>query len=92
MLENSTGACQVVLLSDGHHNCGASPRAVAKKIKEKAILECVGIGGRPSDVDTRLMKAIASERPDGTKRYRWIGEREELVKHFTDLAGGISRS
>jgi Mg-chelatase subunit ChlD len=84
--------CQIVLLSDGWHNCGASPLATAAKLKRRAVIECVGIGGRPNDVDEVLMREIASARPDGFKRYRWIGDPVGLVDHFQQLAGGITRS
>ena len=52
---------------------------------------CIGIGGAPHDVDEPLMKHIASEYPDGSKRYRWIGDKERLAQHFHCLAGRITR-
>ena len=83
---------QVVLLSDGHNNRGPSPRTVAELIKRLAIVETVGIGGTPWCVDAALLKAIASFHPNGSKRYRWIGNRNNLIEHFDALAGGLSRS
>jgi len=83
--------CQVVLLSDGH-NTGGSPRNVAGELREFAVIECVGIGGRPDDVDETLLKALASAGSDGTPRYRWIGDKERLVRHFHNLAGRITRA
>ena len=83
--------CQVVLLSDGH-NTGRSPRKIADELKEFAVVECVGIGGRPTDVDEALLKGLASSDPAGKPMYRWIGDRERLVRHFHDLAGRITRS
>jgi len=83
--------CQVVLLSDGHNTDG-SPRRVAEELKKFAVVECVGIGGRPADVDEALLKALASVGPDGEPRYRWIGDRERLVRHFHHLAGRITRA
>ena len=53
---------------------------------------CIGIGGTPHDVDESLMRDIASEYPDGSKRYRWIGDKERLAQHFHCLAGRITRS
>ena len=91
LLSHSQRDCQVVFLSDGE-NTGHSPYPVAAKLREKAVINCVGIGGSPSDVDEGLMKKVASEYPDGSKRYRWIGDRERLVKHFQNLAGRITRS
>jgi len=82
---------QVIVLSDGHHNTGVSPINLADRMRRCAIIECVGIGGQPSAVDEALMKAIASAYPDGRKRYRWIGDKAELVEHYRDLAGRLSR-
>ena len=83
--------CQVIVLSDGHHNKGPSPRGVAGRLQARAVVETVGIGGRRTDVDEALMMDIASAYPDGTKRYRWIGDKDRLVRHFEELAGGLSR-
>ena len=83
--------CQVVLLSDGH-NTGGSPRNGANELKTFTTVECVGIGGRPTDVDEALLKGLASVGPNGEPRYRWIGDKERLVRHFHDLAGRITRS
>lgn len=90
LLKNGPG--QVIALTDGHHNEGPGPANIAHDLKQLAVLECVGIGGSPSDVDETLLKEIASPYPDGTKRYRWIGDKEQLVRHFHNLAGGITRS
>jgi hypothetical protein len=83
--------CQVVLLSDGH-NTGGNPNKVAASLKRLAVIETVGIGGSPRDVDEKLLCAIASENPDGSKRYRWIGDKQRLVQHFHELAGRIRRA
>lgn len=92
LLRCSHGPCQVVLLSDGHHNTGPGPESVATHLKKNAVIECVGIGGSPSTVDEPLLKDIASPFPDGSKRYRWIGDSDQLVEHFEDLAGRITRA
>ncbi len=92
MLKKRPGNNQVVLLTDGHHNTGPSPQHVAGQLRDLAVLETVGIGGAPRDVDAKLLKAISSSYPDGTKRYRWIGDSEKLVQHFQTLAGRITRS
>ncbi len=91
LLARSSGPRQVVLLTDGH-NTERDPLFIAKKLKRGTVVDCVGIGARPEDVDEELLRAIASEYPDGSKRYRWIGEKERLIRHFTELAGRISRS
>jgi Mg-chelatase subunit ChlD len=81
--------CQVVLLTDGHAD--RSPRRPANALKEFSVIECVGIGGSPDDVDTSLLTDLASAYPDGRKRYRWIGDEEQLIQHFHNLAGAIRR-
>ena len=90
LLQDRRRTCQVVLLTDGH-NTGRSPLKVAQEIKKFAVIECVGIGGSPGDVDESLLKQIASAYPDGRKRYRWIGQKDQLIQHFHNLAGGIRR-
>ncbi len=84
---------RIVLLTDGHHNSGPCPKPIARALKRAGVcIDCVGIGGSPSDVDENLLRKIASSYPDGSKRYRWIGESEKLVQHFQTLAGRITRS
>ena len=91
ILKNRQQDAQAVLLTDGCHNTGADPRPVANQLKQFTTIECIGIGPR-SEVDEELLRNIASRYPDGTPRYRWIGDREGLVQEFKNLAGRISRS
>ena len=63
LLGRSARACQVVLLSDGYHNTGPKPGPVAERLRQRAVLECVGIGGAPRDVDESLLKSMASGVP-----------------------------
>ena len=91
LLRDHARTCQVVLLTDGH-NTGRTPQKLADRLKEFAIIECIGIGGSPADVDEALLRRIASAYPDGKKRYRWIGQKEQLIKHFHNLAGAIRRA
>ncbi len=90
LFNSSDRSCQVVLLTDGH-STERNPRNVAKKLKEYAVIECVGIGGSPEDVDEPILREIASTYPNGKKRYRWIGQKEQLIKHFHHLAGAIRK-
>lgn len=90
LLRNASGYKKVILLSDGYHNVSMGPRQIADQLKRQATIECVGIGGSPRSVDERLLRYIASKRRDGTKRYRWIGDKVQLVKHFREL-GRLSR-
>ena len=92
VLEGSKQIWQVILLTDGFHNSGPSPIQIAEKLKEFATVECVGIAGTAEDVESDLLKKIASSYPDGKPRYRWIGQQDQLVQHFRKLAGRITRS
>lgn len=91
LLKNCSWPAQVVLLTDGNHNTGPAPRSIAEKLRRIAILETIGIGD-PGDIDTGLLKEIASRYPDGRPRYRWIGDPETLVQEFKALGGRITRS
>ncbi|MFA6186474.1 MAG: vWA domain-containing protein [Phycisphaerae bacterium] len=90
-LMNASGNNQVILLSDGWNNTGDSPKYIADKLKMHATIEVIGIGGTPACVDEALLKHIASPYPDGTKRYRWIGDTQGLIQHFHNLAGRLER-
>ncbi len=92
VLKDVNGTCQVVLLTDGEHNTGSEPYDIAKRLRKIATLETIGIGGSPSDVNEDLLREISSAYPDGSKRYRWIGDKERLVKEFEQLAGRLARS
>lgn len=82
---------QVITLSDGHANPGRGGERVAARIRALAVHETIGIGGTPADVDERLLKTLASDAPNGGKRYRFIGDREQLIQQFQTLAGRITR-
>ena len=53
------------------------------------MIEIVGIGGSPREVNEGLLKQCASIE-NGRLLYRFIGDQEggadELVKHFTEIA------
>ncbi len=81
-----------VLLSDGDHNRGPEPVPVARQLKDAGIvIDVIGIGSR-SDVDSfnesQLMQ-VASQNPDGTARYYFIEDTEDLIRTFQTLAGHI---
>jgi hypothetical protein len=84
------GVQRIVLLSDGEHNTGPSPIAVASRLKKAGvIIDCIGIAGSPESVDEDLLKEIASRNPNGTIRYCFIGESAALLKKYQDLARHI---
>ena len=81
---------RIIVLSDGGHNTRPTPRAIARRMKSAGVrIDCVGIGARDS-VDEKLLQAIASKK-DGKPQYRFIEDREELVEHYFQLAGHITR-
>lgn len=92
LLKDCDGANQIVLLTDGDHNWGSSPLDLIEELHKAASVECVGIGGNPKDVNEDLLRAIASARPDGSKRYRWIGDKDQLIEHFRQAAGRLMRA
>ncbi len=81
----------VTLFTDGHHDCGDDPRNVAQRLRDIASVECVGVGASPADVNAQFLREVASAYPDGSKRYRWIGDPERLVEQVKHLAGRITR-
>jgi len=80
----------VVFLSDGHSFAKSSAKSTAKELREAGvILETVGIGGSPEDVDERLLKAMASKDEQGEPRYRFIGDRQALLVEFKAKAARL---
>jgi len=53
------------------------------------VIETVGIGGSPADVDEDLLKAMASLDPHGQPRYRFIGDRQALLQEFEAKAAQL---
>jgi Mg-chelatase subunit ChlD len=81
---------RIIMLSDGEHNCGGSPKSVASRLKNAGvIIDCIGIGGSPEDVDEELLKEIASNNPDGSVRYCFIGDQTQLLRKYKTLASHI---
>jgi Ca-activated chloride channel family protein len=80
---------RIILISDGHHNTGRQPLSAAVIIKKAGgCIDVIGIGGAPDDVDPRLPQ-IASTNPDGSPRYCFIGDAQQLVKKFKSLGNRI---
>ena len=81
---------RIIMLTDGEHNTGCSPLSIAASLKnEGVIIDCIGIGGSPADVDEKLLKQIASINPDGSKRYCFIGDQQQLLRKYQSLAQHI---
>ena len=83
-------AKRIIMLTDGEYNQGGSPIPVASRLKKAGvIIDCIGIGGSPGDVDEELLKEIASCNPDGSIRYCFIGDQQELLRKYETLAHHI---
>jgi hypothetical protein len=78
---------RIILLTDGEHNGFSNPEKVADRLKNAGvIIDCIGIGGTPADVDEKLLKKIASRNPDGSIRYCFIGDKDSLIRKYETLA------
>lgn len=73
---------RIVLLTDGH---GGHPLRTAQSLKDKGcVIDVVGIGPSPAEVDEKLLKKVASII-QGEVRYRFIKDHKALMQHYTDL-------
>jgi Mg-chelatase subunit ChlD len=84
----SYGILRVLCLTDGHSS--GDPLRSAGILKEQGVvIEIVGMGGSPSDVNEGLLKQCASIE-NGRLLYRFIGDQgggaDRLVKYFTEIA------
>ena len=81
---------RIVMLTDGEHNGSESPQPVADRLKNAGVvIDCIGIGGTPIDVDEQLLNTIASRNSDGTIRYCFIGDQQALIRKYETLARHI---
>ena len=78
------------MLTDGEHLGDENPVTIAARLKKAGvIIDCIGIGGSPKDVDEKLLKQIASRNPDRSIRYCFIGDQQELIRKYQSLAQHI---
>lgn len=81
---------RIILLTDGEHNGSESPQPMADRLKNAGVvIDCIGIGGTPTDVDEQLLNTIASRNSDGTIRYCFIGDQQALIRKYETLARHI---
>lgn len=74
---------RVVLLTDG---LGGDPRRTAARLKSRGVvIDVIGIGPEPGEVNESLLKEIASTL-NGRPQYRFIKDHRTLVQHHTQLA------
>lgn len=70
----------IVMLTDGQ---GGDPLATAYLLKQSgAILETIGVGNSPYNVDENLLKAVASV-VNGKVLYRFIRDSDQLIEYFS---------
>ncbi len=75
---------RVILLTDGY---GGDPTRTARDLKSQGvIIDVIGVGDSPLNVDEKLLKTIAST-VQGELRYRFIRDQQTLLDHYTALAG-----
>lgn len=81
---------RIILLTDGEHLGDDNPTNIAARLKKAGvIIDCIGIGGSPRDVDEKLLKQIASCNADGSVRYCFIGDQQKLLRKYQTLAHHI---
>ena len=80
---------RIVLLTDGH---GGHPIRTAEALKSQGVvIDVIGIGERPSEVNEKLLRKVASVI-EGEVRYRFIKDQQTLVAHYTQLANKTATS
>ena len=79
---------RVLLLTDGH---GGKPKRVAQTLKTDlaVLLEVIGIGGDPAEVNEELLRQVATTDETGFTHYWFIDDTSRLVQHYEDLATGL---
>jgi len=74
---------RIVLLTDGH---GGHPIRTAEDLKSRGVvIEVIGVGDCPSNVDEKLLKKVASVI-EGELRYWFIKDQKTLFETFTQLS------
>ena len=83
----SDGCVHIVMLTDGH---GGSPVRAAKVLKDAGVvIETVGVGDHPSEVDESILKKTASVL-NGKVLYRFLSDADEMIQYFrTDIANRL---
>ena len=82
---------RIILLTDGDYNEGDSPMPIARRLKDKGVMiDCIGIGGSPAEVNEADLKEIASRNPDDDSvRYCFVGDQQDLIRKYESLAHHI---
>ncbi len=86
---------RIILVSDGCFNKGGDPTETSGAIKAADVLiDVIGVGGShdSDELDEPLLKTIASKASDGSPRYCFICDTQELIQKFEELGRHIVRS
>ena len=90
MKTNDGNTRRIILLTDGEHLGDENPIHIATRLKKTGvIIDCIGIGGSPRNVDEKLLKQIASRNRNDSIRYCFIGDQQKLLRKYQTLAHHI---
>lgn len=78
----------IICLSDGESNSGDADEEAATLKVQGVLIDTIGVAAR-NQVNEVELKTVASRDQHGNPRYRFIGDKEELVREFVRLAGHI---
>lgn len=79
---------RIVLLTDGQ---GGNPVKTGQRLREAGVLiDIIGVAGDPASVAEEDLRQVASVI-NGVSRYRFIGNRAELLQHFKSIATDLMR-
>jgi uncharacterized protein YegL len=77
----------IIFLTDGQ---GGNPITRAKAIKSCGVLvEAIGFAGCESEVDTKLLRKVATTDANGFTHYWFFKDTQSLVTHYKELATGV---
>ena len=79
---------RIVLLTDGQ---GGNPMRTGQRLRDAGVLiDIIGVAGDPASVAEEDLRKVASVI-NGVSRYRFIGNRAELLQHFKSIATDLMR-
>jgi len=79
--------CRVIVFSDGWTSYRQQAIGQARALHDRGVLvESLGLGQTPSDVDEELLKNVATTDEDGFTHYSFLGDSESLLTTFERMA------
>ena len=80
---------RVLVFSDGHSSYREQAIGSAQALKNSGVLvETLGLGRSPADVDEDLLKRSATTDEEGFTHYKFLGNAESLFLTFENVATG----